>query len=386
MSSKVYRVLSFDGGGMKGLFSAYFMKQFCRDAGIPGNKIYEYFDIISGTSIGGIQGLAYASGYSPDDMIELFLAQQNPLNDGSYNQSSIFYPAVSTLQKINTILYGDQTWYQNTNLKALLNTKFGQSRMFQLKTNVLITSVEIYTTQIPDVGTDIKAYRPVLYSNMGFSGLEGQNYLVQDVALSTSAAPIYFPAVNIPEVTTPNSKFIDGGVFQNNPSALEYALGNALNPSTDRICVLSVGTGLGTIGLFDPVPVPPPAAIKKYLDEFKEFLLLQKNYTTKRTEEIVNSIIPDFNNIYLLLDLISLGIGGPQEAINKMLTWLSLYGAKISNKDLFYYRFNTIYDPGEDTELDSTTADFLSYIKTAAEQQYQQDALKIQAFIQKLKY
>jgi hypothetical protein len=122
------------------------------------------------------------------------------------------------------------------------------------------------------------------------------------------------------------------------------------------------------------------------LDEFKEFLLLQKNYTTKRTEEIVNSIIPDFNNIYLLLDLISLGIGGPQEAINKMLTWLSLYGAKISNKDLFYYRFNTIYDPGEDTELDSTTADFLSYIKTAAEQQYQQDALKIQAFIQKLKY
>jgi patatin-like phospholipase/acyl hydrolase len=54
MSSKVYRILSFDGGGMKGLFSAYFMKQFCQDAAIPGNKIYEYFDIIAGSSIGGI--------------------------------------------------------------------------------------------------------------------------------------------------------------------------------------------------------------------------------------------------------------------------------------------------------------------------------------------
>ena len=334
MSSKVYRILSFDGGGMKGLFSAYFMKQFCQDAGIPGNKIYEYFDIIAGSSIGGIQGLAYASGYSPDDMIEMFLAQQNPLDDGSYNTNSIFYPAVSTWQKINTVLYGDQTWYQNTNLKALLNAKFGQSRMFQLKTNVLITSAQVYATQIPDVGADIKAYRPVLFSNMGFTGLEGQNYLVQDVALATSAAPIYFPAVNIPEVTTPNSKFIDGGTYQNNPCALEWALSNGLSPSTNRICVLSIGTGLGTIGLFDPVPVPPPETIQKHLNEFREFLLLQKNYTTEKTEEIVNSIIPNFENVYLLLDLISLGISGPQEAVNKQLELQSLYGAKINNKDL----------------------------------------------------
>ena len=334
MSSKVYRILSFDGGGMKGLFSAYFMKQFCQDAGIPGNRIYEYFDIIAGSSIGGIQGLAYASGYSPDDMIEMFLAQQNPLDDGSYNTSSIFYPAVSTWQKINTILYGDQTWYQNTNLKALLDAKFGQSKMFQLKTNVLITSAQVYATQIPDVGADIKAYRPVLFSNMGFTGLEGQNYLVQDVALATSAAPIYFPAVNIPEVTTPNSKFIDGGTYQNNPCALEWALSNGLSPSTNRICVLSIGTGLGTIGLFDPVPVPPPETIQKHLNEFREFLLLQKNYTTEKTEEIVNSIIPNFENVYLLLDLISLGISGPQEAVNKQLELQSLYGAKINNKDL----------------------------------------------------
>jgi predicted acylesterase/phospholipase RssA len=386
MSSKVYRILSFDGGGMKGLFSAYFMKQFCRDAAIPGNKIYEYFDIIAGSSIGGIQGLAYASGFSPDDMIEMFLAQQNPLDDGSYNTGSIFYPAVSTWQKINTVLYGDQTWYQNTNLKALLNAKFGQSRMFQLKTNVLITSAQVYATQIPDVGADIKAYRPVLFSNMGFTGLEGQNYLVQDVALATSAAPIYFPAVNIPEVTTPNSKFIDGGTYQNNPCALEWALSNGLSPSTNRICVLSVGTGLGTIGLFNPVPVPPPETIQKHLNEFREFLLLQKNYTTEKAEEFVNSIIPNFENVYLLLDLISLGITGPQEAVNKQLELQSLYGSKINNKDLFYYRFNTIYNLNQDTELDCTTADFLNYMKTAAEAQYQKDALKIQGFIQKLNY
>ena len=376
------KILSFDGGGMKGLFSAYFMKQFCLDAGIAGNEIYKHFDIIAGTSIGGIQALAYASGYSPDDMIQLFLDQQNPLTNGSDNTSSIFYPPVSTLQKIKTLLYGDETWYQNTNLKALLNQKFGQTKMFQLKTNVLIPSVEIYTTTVADLGTEISNARPVLYSNMTFPSLEGQDYLVQDVALCTSAAPIYFPAVNIGEVTTPNSKFIDGGVYQNNPAALQWALGNALNPSANRICLLSVGTGLGTIGLFDPVPVPPEEIIPHF-HEFREFLS-QKNYSTQEVEEIVNSIIPDFNNVYLLLDILSLGITGPQEATNKQLSWQSFYGAKINNKDLFSYRFNTIYDSTKDTELDSTSADFLAYMKEAAYGQYAKDALKIRAFIQKL--
>ena len=132
--------------------------------------------------------------------------------------------------------------------------------------------------------------------------------------------------------------------------------------------------------------MPPPESIKKYLNEFRNFLLLHKNYTTEKTEEIVNSILPDFENVYLLLDLISLGISGPQEAINKILELLSLYGTKINNQDLFYYRFNTIYDLNEDTELDTTNADFLNYIQTAAEQQYQQDAIKIQQFIQKCNF
>jgi uncharacterized protein len=46
------RILSLDGGGMKGLFSATFMKRFCQDAGIDPTKIWDYFDIIAGTSIG----------------------------------------------------------------------------------------------------------------------------------------------------------------------------------------------------------------------------------------------------------------------------------------------------------------------------------------------
>ena len=375
MSNNNCRLLSFDGGGMKGLFSAYFMKYFCQDAGIHGNEIYKHFDIISGTSIGGIQALGYANGMSPDDMIDFFITK-GPL---------IFSPQVSTLQKINTILYGDETFYSNTVLKQQLANVFGTAKMFQLKTNVLITSVEVFLTNIPDVGESVSNFRPVFFSNVNLPGFEGQNYLVQNVALATSAAPLYFPAITIPEVTTPNAKFIDGGTYQNNTAAGIWALSNAIHPSSDRVSLLSVGTGLGTIGLFDPQPAPPPTKVISHHQEYKKFLAT-KGYTNAEINDILKSIIPDFGNVYLLLDLVSLEITGPQEAINKQLQLQSLYGSKINNKDLFYYRFNTVFDPTKDTELDSATPEFLAYMQQAAQEQYSKDRLKIASFIQKLNF
>ncbi len=86
------------------------------------------------------------------------------------------------------------------------------------------------------------------------------------------------------------------------------------------------------------------------------------------------------------MDVINMGISGPQEAINKQMQWQSLYGSKINNKDLFYYRFNTVYDITKDTELDSTTSEFLDYMQQSMQTQYSLDRLKIQAFIQKLNF
>jgi hypothetical protein len=90
--------------------------------------------------------------------------------------------------------------------------------------------------------------------------------------------------------------------------------------------------------------------------------------------------------VYLLLDLVSLEITGPQEAINKQLQLQALYGSKINNRDLFYYRFNTVFDRTKDTELDSATPEFLAYMQQAAQEQYSKDRLKIASFIQKLNF
>jgi len=71
--TKTIRILEIDGGGIRGIFSAQFMKLFCAQAGIV--NIWQAFDIIVGTSIGGISALGYAKGLTPDDILELLISK-----------------------------------------------------------------------------------------------------------------------------------------------------------------------------------------------------------------------------------------------------------------------------------------------------------------------
>ena len=95
------RVLSLDGGGMRGYISCVFMELFVQQWGINPNEIWKYFDVIVGSSIGGIQAMAYSIGLSPTDISGFFT------NDGQWiftTSSSIPSSQPSTLTKINTIL------------------------------------------------------------------------------------------------------------------------------------------------------------------------------------------------------------------------------------------------------------------------------------------
>ncbi len=366
----VRRILSLDGGGMKGLFSAHFMKQFCIDAGIPirdqdgtlnvnGNysDLNQYFDFICGTSIGGISALAYAAGYSPNYVIN-FLSTYGP-----QIFTSSFGTPMPTWQKmncfINTSLFGGVDFYlggslygsgsqgdgPNQVMLTQLNNAFGSLKMGQLPTNVLIPSIEVRprTDQSP-------IYRPLIFSNLLLPGVEGQRFKVVDVALATSAAPIYLPPA-FPEGGVEGYYYIDGGLYQNNPSALGYALNQILNQGINgRTSVLSVGCGLGTVGFFNPDENPTSG------------------------ENAATNLQDNFN---YLNDIISIGTGGPQEAIDRQLQWFSK-----AVRNFYYFRFNTVFDPNENTELDNSDARFQVYMQSAAVGQYAVDKQKIIAFIQ----
>jgi hypothetical protein len=231
------RILELDGGGERGYFSLSWLNHFITQWGIAPSTVADNFDVICGTSVGGIMALSLAYGMTPAEMFPFFTVQGPYI----FSLSSIipsWRPNLPT--KIGLIL-ADIPFYQSSGptaasygsglLAATLQSTFGSSTLQNLNTNVVI----------PSFNNDTNTF--VLFSNANIGGFTGQNFLISDVGLATGSAPVYLPAWNIG-----GFNYIDGGVYQNNPAQFGVTLGKILKPNANRICVLSVGTGRGEIG------------------------------------------------------------------------------------------------------------------------------------------
>lgn len=315
------RVLSLDGGGMRGIFEAKFMEQFVQLWGIQPDEIWKYFDVICGTSAGGLQALGYANGLTPTDMLNFFV------EDGPWIFStSSLIPSVraTTLDKLATMILGG-SFYPNTAFVEKLDEVFGTQTMSDMKTNTLIPSYN-YDTDTP-----------TLYSNIIFPDSVGQNELVKNVGIATASAPLYFPRAN-----WGTYNYIDGGIIKNNPAMLGYALGQVVKPVANRACILSVAAGLGKIGFHDN-PTPPP----------------------------------DESNMSYIFSLLAIAISGAQETDAKELSLIDLY----SLNNIYTYRAQTPLDLEEDTELDNTDPEFIDYMTTTCVDYFQDNITAISNFL-----
>jgi uncharacterized protein len=215
----VYRILSLDGGGIRGVLSATILENL--DQKVPGfmNKM----DLIAGTSTGGILALALASGLTPTQARELYV----DLGKKVFVHKDI----IQKTPGIGQLVEAD---YPNEPLKEELFAQFGDKTLGDLQKNVLISSFDL-----DNASTDIRKpriWKPKFFHNFPGPGSDSDQK-VMDVALRTSAAPTYFPIYQ---------GYIDGGIIANNPSMC--ALAQALHPSTGQqklkdIRLLSVGTG-----------------------------------------------------------------------------------------------------------------------------------------------
>src|SRR3546814_7956238 len=70
-SSDLFKILSLDGGGIKGIYSAQFLAR-CEQELTTGKPLASYFDMIAGTSTGGIIALGLALGYSTSDILDFY--------------------------------------------------------------------------------------------------------------------------------------------------------------------------------------------------------------------------------------------------------------------------------------------------------------------------
>jgi patatin-like phospholipase/acyl hydrolase len=215
----MYRILSFDGGGIRGLVTLALLKRL--EAQAP--SLIRNADLLAGTSTGGIIALGLAAGKSVDEMIALYQDNGKDIFDDSW---------FDDIRDLGGLTGAD---YDQKNLGKLLKTIFQDMQLKDLGKRVLIPSFNLDDGD-PDEAK--RTWKPKFFHNFPGEDSDGDE-LVVDVALDTSAAPTYFPT---------HGTYIDGGVVANNPSMAAVAqTQDSRNtdpaPPLDQIFLLSVGTG-----------------------------------------------------------------------------------------------------------------------------------------------
>jgi len=222
---KPYRILSLDGGGLRGIITAILLERL--EISCPG--FLASVDLFVGTSTGGILALALAAGMPPSTLVDLYETKG----------AKIFRKSVGRELRSLGKLVGAE--YDNRNLHEILNQTFGSKRLADLDRKVAIPAFRLDTKDRYADGEE-RCWRPKIFHN--YEGFDSdENELVADVALYTASAPTYFPA---------SDGFIDGGVVANNPSmvAVAQALDFRCQPldvvprQLGDLVLLSVGTGV----------------------------------------------------------------------------------------------------------------------------------------------
>ena len=215
---KIYRVLSIDGGGIRGLVTTILLQ---RIISTPGCKRFlEDIDLVAGTSSGGLIALGIAHQIDLKDLRYLFMESGPKIFDDSW---------LDDLVDLGKLRGAD---YSITPLRRELQKLFGSTTLGQLKKRVLITSFDL-----DNEDSKHRSWKPKLFHNFSGRGND-RSTLAYKVGLYTSAAPTYFPSVD---------GYIDGGVYASNPSmcALAQTQDRRYKPTPpmDRIVLFSLGTG-----------------------------------------------------------------------------------------------------------------------------------------------
>lgn len=333
MDSKTIKVLSLDGGGIRGVINSTLLKLFCDFAEIPGDKIYEHFDIISGTSIGGIQALGYAKGLTPSYIQGLLKTNATTIfNCRAPGGGQAGY---GTWSGYVSGIY--ESLYPQTPLKNLIDSQFGTDTIDSYKTSVLVPA---FQTKKDGAQTDI----PVYFSNIPTSiapYLSGQTELAANIALATSAAPIYFRPAEFN-----NCVYVDGGIFLNNPSHLALMIEKAEKPTANRYCVLSIGTGRGKMGNITGV------------------------------ESVLKGATENIKAIKTVLD-VSMNI--PPEAVSLEHKILANYTLENFYHCRLQYQIDDKYTSG--STLDNTSSEFLQYMEDSATEYFNNNLDYISNFV-----
>ncbi len=234
--TKMTRILSIDGGGIRGIIPGQILvileEKLKAKTGNPDARIADYFDLIAGTSTGGILTCAYLIPAADGDSLTSrpkFDARQ--VVDLYLKRGGDIF-SVSLGHKLRTMGGVLDEMYPSAPIEKALDDYFGDILLSQLLKPCLITSY------------DIKHRMGHFFTQHDARRKKGWDFPVKEVARATSAAPTYFECSNVKSVSEVSYPLIDGGVFVNNPTLCAFAeVYNEYKTAPANMAILSLGTG-----------------------------------------------------------------------------------------------------------------------------------------------
>jgi len=226
---KTIKILSIDGGGIRGYIPALILEKlsYLLEQKSGNGDLYSVFDIIAGTSSGSLTAMGIAS---PDikEGVEGYIdkprySMTEIVNIYETCRTDIF--PEGTLEHLDVVKHAFHEKYSSSGFEKVLGDVFRQRTMKDCLTNVLITSFDIHSN------------KPVIISN-------DDDFYMKDVARGSSAAPTFFEPALIESISKEKSYcLIDGAMAANNPAMFAYIKARIKFPKADRFIILSLGTG-----------------------------------------------------------------------------------------------------------------------------------------------
>lgn len=222
-----YKILSLDGGGIRGIIPAMLLAHVEK---VTDRPIHELFDLIAGTSTGGILALALTRDITSDggprpaeQLVDLYGEEGGRIFKQNFWRR---LPGAGAFEEK----------YPHDGVEDVAREYLGDTMLSEARTEILVTAYEL------------EGRTPFFFRSRKAKTDPAFNYPMWRVARATSAAPTFFEPHKLEDGVDPAKYYslVDGGVFANNPAMCALAEALGLGESLDDVIMLSLGTGQHT--------------------------------------------------------------------------------------------------------------------------------------------
>jgi uncharacterized protein len=273
--NKMKRILSIDGGGIKGVVPAAFLATVEETT---GKRIIDHFDLIAGSSTGGIIALGLGLGLTANEVLDFYQTKGPQI----FSQGGTASTVKRIIQTLNAKALSARrlllSKYDPATLRMALKEALGERILSESHTRLVIPA---FDRQRREVHVFKTSHHPKFV-------LDFKERAV-DVALATAAAPTYLPSHFLDN----GISLLDGGIWANNPvgiAAVE-AVG-VLRWPQDQIHILSIGC------TEEAIAIPSRAGILGLGFKMAEILLLGQSRAAIGTAKLLTGHTEDNKRLY----------------------------------------------------------------------------------------